>query len=47
MTSPSLEELEAMEPEEMKEAIAQLRRFDPGAFLKSIAAIILDVDDGS
>ena len=40
MTSPSLEEIEAMEPEEMKAAIAQLRRCDPGAFLAAIAAII-------
>lgn len=39
MTSPSLEEIEAMEPEEMMAAIDQLRRYDPGAYLEAIAAI--------
>ena len=47
MTSLGLEDIEAMKPEEMKTAIDQLRRFDPGAFLEAITAIIRDVDDGN
>ncbi|WP_426042857.1 hypothetical protein [Brevundimonas sp. TWP2-3-4b1] len=44
MTLPSLEDVEAMELEEMKAAIDQLRRHDPVAFLEAIAAIVGDYD---
>ena len=40
MTSPSLDEIGAMEPEEIRAAINQLRRCDPVAFLEAIAAIV-------
>lgn len=44
MNSPSLEDRENLEPEEIRAAVSQLVRCDPVAFLQAIAALIGDDD---
>lgn len=42
MSSPSLEDLEEMDPDEINAAVSQLVRCDPVAFLQAIASLIDD-----